>query len=1246
MSDLSCSIEKFSPPCFSTLLGIKQDEGLPDGQARFEAINPFESYIVQAPAGSGKTALLTQRFLALLTQVEQPEHIVAMTFTKKAAAEMRDRIIGALKQGRCDALPDDANINDFNTWQLAKRALQRDQQRGWHLLENPNRLRIKTIDGLNSYLVGQMPLLSKMGAPSAILKEADCVYQEAVHLMLKTPEFESDVARLLTLVNGRFKSAQNLFVTMLKKRDQWMGSVLPFTGEEARDHLERALAYIVRKELTEQVAHLTHVMPHLAEACELADYAVQHEQTQLACLCGAWPLSDSLEDLEAWRVLANWLLTQKGEIRQTVTKNNGFISGGGEAKANKAQFVNVLKGLKESVHGQQVAESLAILKSLPNPEYTQAQWEDLQSILTLLRVASAYLKMEFQALGQADFIEIAQAATQALGSELEPTDLAQQLDYQVHHLLVDEFQDTSSEQYALMTKLVAGWQAGDGRTLFIVGDPMQSIYRFREAEVGNFLNAWQGRLGQVALTPLQLHINFRSSQGIVDWVNQNFQRIFPPENQIEKGAVCYSASHVASTNTSTATQAQEVTGCAVKTHWALNRLHEDEAHQVVDQIQQRLRCFEKEDGKSIAVLGRTRSSLTDIARVLKQRGIAFRAVDLESLNERQEVQDILALSRALLHLSDRAAWIALLRSPLIGLSLKDLYAVMGEQLHQPVWTLLENRLHASSLSDNTLLDNALSEEGRQRLGLAMPVLQQALSRLGSVPFSVLVRETWWQLNGSHTVENALALENVDVFCQTLAELDGQPLDLEQLDALMERLFARADSSPESQRVVLMTMHKSKGLEFDTVILPGLGRKSRSNDRALVSWFQFMVSEEGGGKNLEQAGLEQLVIAPLPQKGKQKGRQSAVQESTALSTLLKRFEEEKQRYELGRLLYVAVTRAKQQLHLFGQLEVKEETDTEKEHSPVGNTLLETLWPCVKQAFNRLISSYDFLEVVTDKVSIDSDDKDESPHWPSVSRLSLSHQMATMAFKSPDKPFKMADIVGTLMIEQTEQGMTLESSVPPQTLNAPASMDAPMNASMDLTPQALLNTSVGNLVHVVLEQVVQEGIQQWPKLVVERQEKLAERQPYYRIWLEQQGLKEPALFQAMTRVLRSLNNALSHATVRWALNNQFSESATEYPLTSITQEGDIQHHIVDRTFVDNAGTRWIIDYKTSVFDENNHITTQNKGGGEFKNRNDFIAHQIAQYQPQLARYGELFAQQENRPQKWVLYFSDLNEWVVLD
>ena len=145
-------------------------------------------------------------------------------------------------------------------------------------------------------------------------------------------------------------------------------------------------------------------------------------------------------------------------------------------------------------------------------------------MLALLPRAAAELKLVFAARGEADFTEIAQGAVRALGSVDDPSELLLSLDAKIFHILVDEFQDTSISQWELLERLTAGWQPGDGRTLFVVGDPMQSIYRFREAEVGLFLRARREGLPNVKLEPLALKTNFRSQAGIVDWVNASFPR--------------------------------------------------------------------------------------------------------------------------------------------------------------------------------------------------------------------------------------------------------------------------------------------------------------------------------------------------------------------------------------------------------------------------------------------------------------------------------------------------------------------------------------------------------------------------------------------------------------------------------------------------------------------------------------------------------------------------------------------------
>ena len=150
---------------------------IPDLRAREEALAPSRSFIVQAPAGSGKTELLIQRYLGLLATVNEPEEIVAITFTRKAAAEMRARVLEAFAHAIAGKAP--ASEHERRTQQLARAALDRDGARGWRISDSPARLRIQTIDSLCAALTRQMPMLSKFGSQPESIEDAGALYAEA-----------------------------------------------------------------------------------------------------------------------------------------------------------------------------------------------------------------------------------------------------------------------------------------------------------------------------------------------------------------------------------------------------------------------------------------------------------------------------------------------------------------------------------------------------------------------------------------------------------------------------------------------------------------------------------------------------------------------------------------------------------------------------------------------------------------------------------------------------------------------------------------------------------------------------------------------------------------------------------------------------------------------------------------------------------------------------------------------------------
>ena len=198
-----------------------------DRQQRQLALDPLRSFCVTAPAGSGKTELLIQRFLTLLARVETPEEVLAITFTRKAAAEMRARIVAALESALLDQPPADAHRQ--LTWTLARGALENDSKQGWELLAGPAQLNIKTIDGYCATLTRQMPVLSGFGGSVTAVDDARPYYREATRAMLDLLESEhpvaTDLAGIMLHFHNNWPRLETLLVSMLARREQWLAYI-------------------------------------------------------------------------------------------------------------------------------------------------------------------------------------------------------------------------------------------------------------------------------------------------------------------------------------------------------------------------------------------------------------------------------------------------------------------------------------------------------------------------------------------------------------------------------------------------------------------------------------------------------------------------------------------------------------------------------------------------------------------------------------------------------------------------------------------------------------------------------------------------------------------------------------------------------------------------------------------------------------------------------------------------------------
>jgi len=772
-----------------------------DARERARALGPRRSFIVQAPAGSGKTELLVRRYLRLLTTVERPEEILAITFTRKAAAEMKRRVLQGLAS------------------ELAPGAVA----------DLAPRLRVQTIDALCASLTRQMPVLARFGAQPEIVEDARELYDEAARRVLALEPANAAAERLLAHLDNNVDTARGLIAAMLARRDQWLRKT---GGAPTRAELEAAFA-AERARLVERAQVL------------LPDASVE---------------------------LAQELLTKAGGWRK---------------KHKRAQSLEA-----GDADGSLLAALVALL-ALPPAGYTDSQWEALSAMLELLPRAVAQMMVVFAERGQADFTEIAQGAVRALGEPEAPTDLLLSLDVRVKHILVDEFQDTSISQWELLERLTAGWQLDDGRTVFAVGDPMQSIYRFREAEVGLFLYARHAGLGSVPLEPLRLATNFRSQAGIVDWVNATFPLVLPGAEDEISGAVPYSPSvaHHA---------AQD--GNAVR--WHLFDERADEAQRVVE-IAQAARA-ESPPG-SIAILVRNRGHLDHIVPALKAAGIRYRAVEIERLGEKQVVQDLYALARALAHPADRTAWLAVLRAPWCGLSPVQLAALV-EGVRGTVWELMHDAARVANLDG----------DARSRLERVCTVLDAALAHRLRGNLRDRVEGAWLALGGPACCSDATELEDAEIFLDELAAEDeaGDLADHGALEESLAELYALPDMAAGADAIEIMTVHKAKGLEFGTVIMPGLDRTQRHGDPPLIIW-----------KALTD---DLLLLAPIREAGAAKD---------AAYEYVRNLEREAEDIEAGRLFYVAATRAASRLHLLGCIK---RDDDGAAKPPARRSLLRKAW----------------------------------------------------------------------------------------------------------------------------------------------------------------------------------------------------------------------------------------------------------------------------------------------------------------
>lgn len=356
----------------------------------------------------------------------------------------------------------------------------------------------------------------------------------------------------------------------------------------------------------------------------------------------------------------------------------------------------------------------------------------------------------------------------------------------------------------------------------------------------------------------------------------------------------------------------------------------------------------------------------------------------------------------------------------------------------------------------------------------------------------------------------------------------------------------------------MTIHKAKGLEFDHVILPGLGRSPRSNQGDLLVWLLRQRDNQ----------QEDLILAPIREAGNAQG---------PIYDYINNTDKAKQSYEDARLLYVATTRTKKTLHLIGHASLKE-TKGEINCDAQGRSLLGHLWSTVKLVYEK--------------------------HMPETLQQSEAESF--------------------LVINQETQRLGTEWKHPELPANT-----AWQDATEDEADPVLIEFEwagetikhIGSVVHNAIQCIAEEGTDKWTL------ERIKDEQQGFDNALRQLGVPKNERADAVQQVTNALTNMVTDECGLWILSNEHSQQQNEYPISGIVNE-KLTNAVLDRTFIDEKGYRWIIDYKTSRH--------------EGANRDAFLDHEQERYQEQLEKYGTLMKQLGEQNIKLGLYFPLLQGW----
>ncbi len=764
-------------------------DGAPVAAERFyaRACSPQGSVVVEACAGAGKTWMLVSRMLRALLEGAEPQHIVAITFTRKAAAEMRGRLDDWLDQfARCSREERLAALQQRGLKaaqaQALEPALQGLQAR---LLEGGRPVEVHTFHAWFAQLL--------RGAPLTLLQSLGLAPE--LRLIEDSSELDQALGRRLRARVRRDPALQAHYLALAARHGP----------RRVGEWLQAALDKRVELELGDAV--LADSVPY---PCGGTDDPLQ-----------AWPrLQPALQALA--RALGQGKVKAQEAAQGLLDALALPQAQAGFARAWQALFTQTGSPRKLG-EVQGLAELTAVLEQL---QRDRQQWHAARDHAALVALARAQAE-EFAALkrerGCVDMGDLERGATALLADNSASGWLQQQLDLQVRHLLIDEFQDTSPLQWQALQAWLSAYAGAGGRSLqlFLVGDPKQSIYRFRRAEPRVFEAAARFVVEGLGGHRLACDHTRRNGPAVRALVNAVFGAL--QEAGAYAGFRPHSGDSPAEGSiwlldappTEAASQ-EEAEPDAWRPSLERARTEAEEARRsaegrrVAEVLAQLLQ--QGHEAQQLMVLARRRDALAAVAEGLRALGIAHETPEEQVLAELPEVQDLLALCELLASPQHDLALARVLRSALFGV---DEAALMGLQAAADGAAWLP-----------TLL--ALPPEQAEALGLsvARELLARWCSELPALPaFEALQRVlTEGQFKARVAARLPAALlaprwAGIDALLDQALNLDGgRYWSLYGFVRALKQRPIKVPVRASGQGVQLLTIHGAKGLEADTVIL--------------------------------------------------------------------------------------------------------------------------------------------------------------------------------------------------------------------------------------------------------------------------------------------------------------------------------------------------------------------------------------------------------------------------------------------